>query len=109
MALQGPLGSGKTCFAKGIAKGLGIAEELTSPTYTIISEYEASIPVYHIDAYRLIGEDDFANLGGRDIIFGNGISIIEWSERIAGLIPPEAYKVTIGLTDYNKRLINIYQ
>jgi tRNA threonylcarbamoyladenosine biosynthesis protein TsaE len=58
VALRGGLGAGKTCFAKGIARGLGITEEITSPTYTIISEYEG--PFYHIDAYRLAGDDDFA-------------------------------------------------
>ena len=121
MALNGPLGAGKTCFAKGIAKGLGIAEEITSPSYTIINEYEGychekeggekrvNAPVYHIDAYRLDGNDDFTNLGGEDIVFGNGVSIIEWSERIPAFIPAGAFKVDIKINDDSKRLIVIYQ
>jgi len=121
VALQGPLGAGKTCFTKGIAGGLGIEEEITSPTYTIISEYEGKIadrntgegklcvPVYHIDAYRLNGNDDFINLGGEEIVFGSGISIIEWSERIPGFIPPGAYQVNIEIADDNKRRIRICQ
>ena len=85
VALGGVLGSGKTILAKGICRGLGVKEEITSPTYTIVSEYEGftencgKIPVFHIDAYRLGGIDDFSDIGGEEIIFGNGISLIEWS------------------------------
>jgi len=114
IALQGPLGAGKTCLVKGIASGLGVKDEVTSPTYTIISEYEGilddkAIPVYHIDAYRLRGTDDFISLGGEEVIFGNGISIIEWSERISELIPEEAFKVVIEIKGENDRLITIYR
>jgi tRNA threonylcarbamoyladenosine biosynthesis protein TsaE len=112
VALKGALGSGKTCFAKGMATGLGIKEELTSPTYTIISEYEAvihgeKIPVYHIDVYRLTGNDDFTAIGGEDIVFGNGISMIEWSERIPSFIPIGALKVDIEMKEDAVRLIEI--
>lgn len=115
VALRGPLGAGKTCFAKGIAKGLGIEEEVTSPSYTIVSEYEGTITgagpvqVYHIDAYRLRGNDDFSAIGGEDIVFGNGVSVIEWSERIPAFIPPEALRVDIEITENGKRLIHIYR
>ena len=115
VALKGELGSGKTCLAKGIAKGLGIEEELTSPTYTIISEYELisgsgeTVPVYHIDAYRLGGNEDFSYMGGEEIVFGNGISLIEWSERIFSFIPPEALKIDIEIVNDDKRLIRIYK
>ena len=107
IALKGPLGAGKTCFTKGIAKGLGINEEVTSPTYTIISEYESSIPFYHIDAYRLRGDDDFYAIGGEEIIYGGGISVIEWSERIPGFIPAGAYVINFEIIDDNKRRIHI--
>ena len=116
VALRGPLGAGKTCFIKGIARGLGIEEEITSATYTIISEYEGTIPaegkacpVYHIDAYRLRGNDDFSAIGGEEIVFGDGISLIEWSERIGDFISPEAIQVTIEIKGNGERLIRIYR
>ena len=112
VALEGPLGAGKTCFAKGIASGLGITEEVTSPTYTIISEYsgvlnQEKIAVYHIDAYRLSGNEDFYSIGGEEIVFGNGISIIEWSERIPDFIPSGALKVAITITKDDERHIRV--
>ena len=127
IALKGPLGAGKTCLAKGIARGLHVEEELTSPTYTIISEYEgiisedsslkesferkncSNVRLYHIDAYRLGGNDDFSAIGGEEIVFGDGISIIEWSERIPGFIPNEAIRVDIGIQEDQKRHIRIYR
>jgi len=112
VALRGPLGAGKTCLAKGLANGLGITDEITSPTYTIVSEYKAvisgeEIPVYHIDAYRLGGNDDFTAIGGEEIVFGQGISIIEWSERISDFIPPDALKVDFELLKDNERNIHV--
>ena len=114
VAIEGPLGAGKTCFAKGIAAGLGITEEVTSPTYTIISEYsgflnQEKITVYHIDAYRLRGNEDFSAIGGEEIVFGNGISIIEWSERVIDFVPSAAIKVTIEIKKDNERFIRIYR
>ena len=114
VALKGPLGAGKTCFAKGLASGLGIVEELTSPTYTIVSEYELvisgeKIPLYHIDAYRLRGNDDFTAIGGEELVFGEGISIVEWSERISGFVTAEAIKVDFELTGDDERFIHIYK
>ena len=114
MALKGPLGAGKTCFAKGLARGLGIVEEVTSPTYTIISEYEGTlkggqpVTVYHIDAYRLGGNDDFSAIGGEEIVFGKGVSVIEWSERIPAFVPPLAIRVEIEIKKDDKRSIRLY-
>jgi len=112
VALKGPLGAGKTCFTKGIARGLGIGEELTSPSYAIVCEYECLVgsektPFYHIDAYRLGGNDDFSAIGGEEIVFGNGISVIEWSERIPAFIPPGAYRVDFEILEGNKRSIRL--
>jgi tRNA threonylcarbamoyladenosine biosynthesis protein TsaE len=114
VAIKGPIGAGKTCLAKGIAKGLGIAEEITSPTYTIVSEYEAvlsgeEIRLFHIDAYRLRGNDDFSAIGGEEIVFGNSISVIEWSERISDFITEEALNVDIEMMENNQRLIRVYR
>jgi tRNA threonylcarbamoyladenosine biosynthesis protein TsaE len=109
VALRGGLGAGKTCFVKGIARFLGIREEVTSPTYTIISEYSGGdLPFYHIDAYRLAGDDDFEALGGEEYIYGEGISVIEWSERLKRSIPPAAIRIEISLLgDGNRRRIDI--
>jgi tRNA threonylcarbamoyladenosine biosynthesis protein TsaE len=95
IALRGTLGAGKTWLTKGIARGLGVREEVTSPTYTIISEYRGKVPLYHIDAYRLQGDDDFAALGGDEILQGNGVSVVEWSERIPASIPENAVVIEL--------------
>jgi tRNA threonylcarbamoyladenosine biosynthesis protein TsaE len=112
VALKGSLGSGKTTLVKGIARGLGIDEEITSPSYTIISEYETihkleRIPLYHIDAYRLSGNEDFLNMGGEDIVFGGGISLIEWGERIPDFIPSDAIMINIEIIAENDRQITV--
>jgi tRNA threonylcarbamoyladenosine biosynthesis protein TsaE len=87
VALRGGLGAGKTCLAKGIARGLGVEETVTSPTYTIISEYRGRVPLFHIDAYRLAGDEDFEDLGGLEFVGGEGVALIEWSERIPRSLP----------------------
>jgi tRNA threonylcarbamoyladenosine biosynthesis protein TsaE len=111
IALRGGLGAGKTCLVKGLARGFGITESIISPTYTIISEYNASlngeaIPLYHIDAYRLNGDEDFINTGADEFI-GKGISVIEWSERIPRSIPADAIIITIEITGPESRKIKI--
>jgi tRNA threonylcarbamoyladenosine biosynthesis protein TsaE len=88
IALRGGLGAGKTSLAKGVARGLGIEEEVTSPTYTIVSEYEGRLRLHHIDAYRLAGSQDFEEIGGPDLLADPGaLSLIEWSERIEEALP----------------------
>jgi tRNA threonylcarbamoyladenosine biosynthesis protein TsaE len=112
--MRGGLGAGKTCLARGIGRGLGAREELTSPTYTIVSEYEARpasaggpLPLYHIDAYRLSGADDFEALGGRDLLYGGGICLIEWAERITEALPPGAILVDIEIGPGDSRIIRV--
>jgi tRNA threonylcarbamoyladenosine biosynthesis protein TsaE len=108
VALRGGLGAGKTCLAKGIARGLGIREAVTSPTYTIVSEYASGpLPLYHIDAYRLGGDDDFQALGGDECLQGAGIAVIEWSDRIPGSIPRRAVTVSIGILADGRRSIDV--
>jgi tRNA threonylcarbamoyladenosine biosynthesis protein TsaE len=88
IGLRGGLGAGKTTFAKGFARGLGITDEVTSPTYTIISEYEGRLRLHHIDAYRLSGPEDFDSVGGEDLFADSGgVCLIEWSERIQNALP----------------------
>jgi tRNA threonylcarbamoyladenosine biosynthesis protein TsaE len=92
---------------KGIARNLGIDEEITSPTYTIVSEYRGRLPLYHIDAYRLNGDDDFLAMGGEEYLYGDGAALIEWSERIAGSIPPGAAVIEIEITGETRRTLRI--
>ena len=86
-AMQGTLAAGKTTITKGIAQALDIKDEITSPTFCLISEYEGKIPLYHMDVYRLNDGEDFINLGAEDLIYGKGVSIIEWSEKIMEELP----------------------
>ncbi|MDE5798534.1 MAG: tRNA (adenosine(37)-N6)-threonylcarbamoyltransferase complex ATPase subunit type 1 TsaE [Treponemataceae bacterium] len=87
IALQGTLGAGKTTITKGIAQALGVQETITSPTFCLISEYEGTMPLYHMDVYRLEGSDDFVNLGVEDMLYGRGVALIEWSEKIMDELP----------------------
>jgi tRNA threonylcarbamoyladenosine biosynthesis protein TsaE len=107
VALRGGLGAGKTCLAKGIARGLGVEETVTSPTYTIISEYRGRVPLYHIDAYRLAGDEDFEDLGGLELLGGGGVSIIEWSERIPRSLPPDHIGVEI-IAEGERRVFRVF-
>jgi len=107
IALQGCLGAGKTCLVKGIARGLGINEIITSPTYTIINEYNGNCPLYHIDAYRLAGDDDFRSTGAGEYIGSRGLTVIEWSERIPKSIPENSVKISIEITGTQNRVLHI--
>lgn len=95
IAMEGNLAAGKTTIAKGIAESLGIEETITSPTFTLISEYEGKMPLYHMDVYRLDSCEDFINLGVEDLMYGNGVSIIEWSERVREELPQ--FTITLRL------------
>ncbi|MDR0784478.1 MAG: tRNA (adenosine(37)-N6)-threonylcarbamoyltransferase complex ATPase subunit type 1 TsaE [Treponema sp.] len=105
VSLRGPIGAGKTYFTKGIVAGLGVEDEVTSPTYTIVHEYAGETPVYHIDAYRLRGDDDFVALGGEEFFGGDGVVVIEWSERIPNSIPRGAVVIEIKILEDGKRRI----
>jgi len=89
VCLKGDLGTGKTYFAKGVALGLNISEHVTSPTFTIINEYQGRLPLYHVDAYRLEEEEEAYELGLEEYLYGSGVTLIEWPERVSGLLPDE--------------------
>lgn len=91
VALSGDLGAGKTCCIQGIASGLGVPDtvSVTSPTYTLIHEYEGTVPVYHFDVYRLAHEDDLYDLGYEEYFDGPGVCLIEWGDRIQALLPDD--------------------
>ncbi|MBR1614236.1 MAG: tRNA (adenosine(37)-N6)-threonylcarbamoyltransferase complex ATPase subunit type 1 TsaE [Treponema sp.] len=95
IAMQGTLAAGKTTITKGIAEALGVTDTITSPTFCLISEYEGRIPLYHMDVYRLDGGEDFINLGVEDLIYGKGVSIIEWSEKVMSELPKKTIVLSI--------------
>ena len=95
IALHGDLGAGKTCFIQGLAAALGIDEPITSPTYTLIGEYEGRLPLHHIDLYRLSGPAEALGLGLEEYFELPGITAIEWAERAEGLLPPNLLHIRI--------------
>lgn len=107
IAMQGTLAAGKTTITKGIAQALEISEEITSPTFCLISEYFGKMPLYHMDVYRLDGTEDFINLGVDDMLYGDGVCIIEWSEKIMDELPKNTIILRILPQDDNSRKIEI--
>lgn len=107
IAMQGTLAAGKTTITKGIAKALDIKDTITSPTFCLISEYYGKMPLYHMDVYRLEGGEDFVNLGTDDMIYGDGVSIIEWSEKIMDELPKRTIILKITPQDDGSRKIEI--
>ena len=96
VTLSGDLGTGKTVFAKGFAEGLGIADDVTSPTFTIIKEYtDGRIPLAHFDAYRIADPDEMYAIGYEDYLSGDFVCLIEWPEMIEELIPGDAIGVRL--------------
>jgi tRNA threonylcarbamoyladenosine biosynthesis protein TsaE len=106
VAFRGGLGMGKTTLSKGIALGLGIVEEISSPTYTIISEYPGRLLLRHIDAYRLRGDEDFEEIGGPELLGVPGtLCLIEWSEKLRDSIDKEAAVIEIDMSPTGDRRI----
>ena len=108
VALNGDLGAGKTVFVKGIAKGLDITDIVTSPTFTIVREYEGSLPLYHFDVYRISDPEEMFDIGFSEYLDGCGISVIEWAEKVEELLPERRIVVLIKKTGNNKREIIIH-
>jgi tRNA threonylcarbamoyladenosine biosynthesis protein TsaE len=109
LALSGELGSGKTCFTGGLARGLGVDEkyQITSPTFTLINEYPARCKLYHFDVYRLNGYSEFEDLGYEEYFCGDGIVVIEWAEKIVQILPADTFFISFTYLDENKRKIII--
>lgn len=106
VCLNGELGAGKTHFVKGIASFFGVDEErVSSPTFTLINEYQGSIPIFHFDCYRLENEHEAVEIGAEDYLYGDGISIVEWPKKIGNLIPTNAVWITIKHSGETKREI----
>ena len=107
ISLRGSLGAGKTVIAKGIAKALNIDEAIVSPTFTIIQEYKGTLPLYHMDLYRISGCDEFEMLGGEEMLYGNGVTLIEWSEKIEEMLPEDTIFIDITIEENLDRTITL--
>jgi len=107
LALTGPLGSGKTTFVKGIAKGLGIRDFIKSPTFNLLHIHQGRLPLYHFDFYRL-GKSDLEDLGFVEYVYdSDGVAVLEWAERVEGELPPATTWITLKPLDENRREIHV--
>lgn len=109
VCLEGQLGAGKTLLTQGIALGMGINCSVTSPTYTLINQYPGTVPLFHFDAYRLEDEEELYNIGGEDLIYGQGVSVIEWASRVKGMLPDDCIWVSLSRLEESQstRLIEL--
>jgi len=105
----GELGAGKTCFLQGLAAGLGVTSEVTSPTFVLVNCYRGRLPVYHLDAYRTESLSEVLDLGVEEMFHGDGVTIIEWADKLLPLLPPDAIRVTIKGVGDEPRKITIEQ
>ncbi len=109
LALIGPLGAGKTCMVQGIARGLEVPDKIpvTSPTYTIHHRYKGRIPVSHIDLYRIQSPEEALELGFHDLLLLDGVTLIEWADRVEPLLPENTVRVTLEFLGEEKRRITV--
>lgn len=109
ISLTGDLGAGKTALTKSIGKGLGVEDYITSPTFTLINEYKGRLNLYHFDVYRLEGPIDLYDLGFEEYIYSNGVSIIEWGDKIEEILPEERINIQIEKSvELDERIIYLY-
>ena len=108
VAYTGSLGMGKTALTRGLARGLGCKGRVTSPTFTIVNEYEGGVPLFHFDMYRLGSSEELYDIGWDDYLSRGGVCAVEWSERVADALPEDAVTVDItrGETD-DTRIITV--
>lgn len=109
ICLYGNLGAGKTCFVRGFVKNFGLSgNEVSSPTFTIINEYEGIIPIYHFDCYRLEHVQEALEIGAEEYFSGDGVCIVEWPEKISDILPPDIKTISFETTGKNERIITIH-
>lgn len=110
LALYGDLGAGKTHLVKGIASGLGVdPEDTTSPTFTLIQEYSTSPPLYHLDVYRIERLDELERMGIDEYLYGDGICVIEWPERMEAMLPDHTVRLRLSHVDERTRRVEEIQ
>ena len=109
LAFTGSLGMGKTAFTRGLARGLGCRGRVTSPTFTIVNEYDGKTPLFHFDMYRLGSSDELFDIGWDDYLARGGVCAVEWSERVSDALPDDMIYVDIarGEEDENTRTITV--
>lgn len=109
IALVGPLGAGKTHLTRAVAEGLDVRNPaaVNSPTFVLIQEYVARLPVYHFDAYRLSGPREFAELGADEYFRGDGVCLVEWADKVEVALPPEHLRIEITVVDPVRRRFDI--
>ena len=106
VALTGALGAGKTCFVQGLVRGLGAATRATSPTFVLVNEYRGRLPIHHVDAYRASGPDEMIDIGLLELIDDDGVTVIEWADKVSPLLPPRTIHVAIeGLGDEPRTIV----
>jgi tRNA threonylcarbamoyladenosine biosynthesis protein TsaE len=106
VACIGELGTGKTCFLQGLARGLGVQADVTSPTFVLINQYRGRLPVYHVDAYRTESLTELVDQGVEELFHGDGVVVVEWADKLLPLLPPHAITVTItGLGDEPRQIV----
>jgi tRNA threonylcarbamoyladenosine biosynthesis protein TsaE len=105
VALVGPLGAGKTQLVRAIAEGLGLRDSriVSSPTFVLLQEYPARVPVYHFDAYRLPGLSAFLDLGAMELFEGEGVCLVEWADRVADCLPADHLRISLSITGEDSR------
>jgi tRNA threonylcarbamoyladenosine biosynthesis protein TsaE len=108
VALMGNLGAGKTRLVQAIANGLGIdREDVTSPTFVLIQEYDGTLPIFHFDAYRLRDSDQFLELGADELMDSQGICLIEWADRVEDVLPDDLLRIDIAIEAPAQRLFHL--
>jgi len=106
VACTGELGVGKTCFLQGLARGLGVTGEVTSPTFVLVNQYRGRLPVYHVDAYRTASLGELMDLGLEEMLHGDGVTVIEWADKLLPLLPARTIRVAIsGLGDEPREIV----
>jgi tRNA threonylcarbamoyladenosine biosynthesis protein TsaE len=106
VALIGELGAGKTCFVQGLVRGLAASTWATSPTFVLVNEYRGRLPIHHVDAYRIAGPTDMIDIGLLELIDGDGVTIIEWADRVPSLLPERTIYVTLeGVGDAPRTIV----
>jgi tRNA threonylcarbamoyladenosine biosynthesis protein TsaE len=105
VCFSGGLGAGKTCLIQGIARGLQVKDYVNSPTFKIINEYQGRMPVYHFDLYRLEGLTALSGLGYEEYFYGQGVSLVEWSEKITSFLPKLYLQIELRSIDEHTRKI----
>ena len=106
VACIGELGAGKTCFLQGLLRGLGVESAVTSPTFVLVNQYRGRLPVYHLDAYRTQSLTELLDIGIEEMLHGDGVTVIEWADKLVALLPERAITVTIsGLGDEPRQIV----